>query len=113
MAWKGNWEQEMKGAPESHYFTWNITSALIGILSDCHWSLTSPSYIGNHSISGKTAWTGTGNDDFGNYGLVEKKGLKKGSKERQFLVTYKPGGFSCKYHNHLEGDLSYIHRSGQ
>ena len=28
VAWKGNWEQEMKGAPESHYFTWNITSRI-------------------------------------------------------------------------------------
>ena len=83
------------------------------LLLDYHCSYTGLSYIGNHSISGKTAWTGTGNDDFGNYGLVEKKGLKKGSKERQFLVTYKPGGISCKYLNHLEGDLSYIHRSGQ
>ena len=72
-----------------------------------HWN------IGNHSTSGKTAWTGTGNDDFGKFGLVEKKGVKKGSKERQFLVTYKPGGFSCKYRNHLGGDLSHILRSGQ
>ena len=81
----------MKGAPETHYFTWNITS---GILSICS-NVTGLLLVELSIISGKTAWTGTGNDDFGNFGLVEKKGLN-GSKERQFLVTYKPGGFSCK-----------------
>ena len=99
MAWKGNWKQEMKGAPEDHYFTWNITSGIIGILLNYHWNywkITRGSWsIGQYSISGKTAWTGTGNDDFGNYGLVEKKGVN-GSQERQFLVTYNPGGFSCE-----------------
>ena len=53
--------------------------------------------IGKNSISGKTAWTGTGNDDFGNYGIVEKKGQGKEGSKKQFLVTYKPdAGFSCK-----------------
>merc|ERR1712179_713104 len=58
VAWKGNWEQQMTGAPETHYFTWNIKS--------------------------KTAWTGTGNDDFGNYAIVEKKGQGKNGSKKQF-----------------------------
>ena len=81
MVWKGTWDQEMKGVPETHYFTWKIPSGFFLALSECP------------SFSGKDAWNGTGNDDFGDYEFTEKKG----SKERQFMVTYKPGaGFSCK-----------------
>ena len=75
--------------------SWHYSNIVIG---ENIGMATGPGSIGNNSISGKTAWTGTGKDDFGKYDLVEKKGVKKGKKgsKRQILVTYKPGGFSCK-----------------
>ena len=60
-------------------------------------------------MPGKKGWTGTGNDDFGSYGLNEKNG----SKGRELLITYKPGGFSCKYGKHSKEDLFNIQPSGQ
>lgn len=35
VVWKGTWDQEMKGVPETHYFTWKIPSGFFLALSEC------------------------------------------------------------------------------